>query len=212
MATTAFPDTNLSVEILLEQEARRIATLKKDVKEEVEGPGMVITQEISVAADTESGKDELDDDNVKPEGWAKAVLPPWSTYLLCLNNTGPPSFQFSPHPSGVCFLENKHLGCTIMWQYHQLPLKFSTCIQPTLHPTPQTLVRKTCTSSTVMPAAAATHLMPSPIPGSDRVVEDIANLKPLSSPLHPPCPAAEHMFKWHGVHKPPSPILDVSIL
>ncbi|KAE9401650.1 hypothetical protein BT96DRAFT_937843 [Gymnopus androsaceus JB14] len=64
MATTAFPDTN----------PRRIATLKKDVEEEVEGPGMVITQEISVAADTESGKDELDSDNVKPEGGCEGGL------------------------------------------------------------------------------------------------------------------------------------------
>lgn len=73
MATTAFPDTKPSVEILLEQEAGRIATLKKNVEEEVEGPGMIITQEISVAADKESGKDELDGGNVKPEGTPEAV-------------------------------------------------------------------------------------------------------------------------------------------
>ncbi|KAE9385553.1 hypothetical protein BT96DRAFT_949755 [Gymnopus androsaceus JB14] len=64
MATTAFPDTNPSVEILLEQ----------DVEEEVEGPGIVITQEISVAANTESGKNELDGDNVKPEGECEGGL------------------------------------------------------------------------------------------------------------------------------------------
>ncbi|KAE9393952.1 hypothetical protein BT96DRAFT_943525 [Gymnopus androsaceus JB14] len=73
MATTAFPDINLSVEILLKQENRRIATLKRDVEEEVEGPGMVIMQEISVTADTESGKDKLDGDNVKPEDTPEAV-------------------------------------------------------------------------------------------------------------------------------------------
>ena len=73
MAKTAFPNTNLNVEILFEQEAGKIATFKKDVEEEVEGPGMVIRQEISVAGDAESGKDELVGDNVKPEGTPEAV-------------------------------------------------------------------------------------------------------------------------------------------
>jgi hypothetical protein len=58
----------------------------------------------------------------------------------------------------------------------------------------------------------ATRIMPAPDVSAVRVIETIGRLDPRPSPLRPSCSAVDRMFKWRGVHIPPSPVLDNPLL